>query len=325
MKGNINMEKQKRITLNAEKRKVIADVFQDHFESSSKYHQQHTDAIQTYNEMREQAKVKINDLVRFHQPQEDVDTIRAMNNKYGSSGGELYDDNCFHVQNTVPYVEEDYRGEKVERFDDVHIKFEASKDFLVSYYRDELKSKGLDPDYNARLGDNYEKRNPTYYNAESNIDKYLGYGSRNDASGQTSYHKDTWENDFKLWVIGTSYCHSRMFKADEQTYNWFKSFEVAKENVIMAHKNLFDHVNKKMEKLKLGLKSYRYFDQAKDLADRLGVVLNESVLDAHSSMALSIYSPSNLADLLTDEVEQTREEKIAIAKQLLQQQQNSLN
>ena len=32
MKGNINMEKQKRITLNADKRKVIADVFQDHFE-----------------------------------------------------------------------------------------------------------------------------------------------------------------------------------------------------------------------------------------------------------------------------------------------------
>ena len=66
-------------------------------------------------------------------------------------------------------------------------------------------------------------------------------------------------------------------------------------------------------------------NQAKELADKLGVVLNESILDAHSSMALSIYSPSNLADLLTDEVEQTREEKIAIAKQLLQQQQNSLN
>ena len=30
-----------------------------------------------------------------------------------------------------------------------------------------------------------------------------------------------------------------------------------------------DHVNKKMEKLKLGLKSYRYFDQAKELADKL--------------------------------------------------------
>ena len=36
-----------------------------------------------------------------------------------------------------------------------------------------------------------------------------------------------------------------------------------------------------MQKLKLGLKSYRYFDQAKELADKLGVVLNESILDAH--------------------------------------------
>ena len=102
MKGNKNMEKQKRITLNADKRKVIADVFQDHFESNSKYQKQHTDAIKTYNEMREQAKVKINDLVRFHQPQEDVDTIRAMSNKYGESGGRLYHDNCFHVQSNTP-------------------------------------------------------------------------------------------------------------------------------------------------------------------------------------------------------------------------------
>jgi hypothetical protein len=37
-------------------------------------------------------------------------------------------------------------------------------------------------------------------------------------------------------------------------------------------------------------------------------------------MALSIYSPTNLADLLTDEVEQTREEKIAIAKAMLKEQ-----
>ena len=153
----------------------------------------------------------------------------------------------------------------------------------------------------------------------------MGFGTRNDASGQSSYAKDTWDNDFKLWVIGSSYCRTRKFQTNNETYLWFKHFEVAKENVILAHKNLFSHVDKKMQKLKLGLKSYRYFDQAKELADKLGVVLNESVLDAHSSMALSIYSPTNLADLLTDEVEQTRDEKIAIAKQILQEQQNSLN
>ena len=56
-----------------------------------------------------------------------------------------------------------------------------------------------------------------------------------------------------------------------------------------------------------------------------GVVLNETMMNESSSLALSIYSPTNLADLLTDEVEQTRDEKIAIAKQLLQAQQNSLN
>ena len=318
------MEKQKRITLNADKRKVIADIFQQHFEDNSKYKKQHSEAIQRYNDLREQAKVEINGLVRFHQPQEDVDTIRAMNNKYGDSGGQLYHDNCFHVQNSTPRMDTDYNDNPVEKFDDVHVEFKANKEFLTAYYRDELKSKGLDPDYDVRLGDDYGKRNPTYYNAESNIDKYLGFGSRNDATGK-SFYKDEWANDFKLWVIGTSYCHSRMFKAHEDTYNWFKNFEVAKENVILAHKNLFDHVDKKMQKLKLGLKSYRYFDQAKELADKLGIALNESVLNESSSMALSIYSPTNLADLLTDEVEQTRDEKIAIAKQLLQAQQNSLN
>jgi hypothetical protein len=321
MKGNINMQKEKRQTLNADKRKVIADIFQQHFEDNSKYKKQHSEAIERYNDLREQAKVEINGLVRFHQPQEDVDTIRSMIKKYDRSGGELYHDNCFHVQNEKPRIEEDYDGNPKEYFDDVHIKFDANKEFLTSYYRDELKSKGLDADYDVRLGDDYGKRNPTYYNAESNINNYFGFGSRNDATGQ-SYYKDTWENDFKLWVIGTSYCHQRKFKAHEDTYLWFKNFEVAKENVIMAHKNLFEHVDKKMQKLKLGLKSYRYFDQAKELADKLGVVLNESVLNESSSMALSIYSPTNLADLLTDEVEQTREEKIAIAKQLLREQQS---
>ena len=102
----------------------------------------------------------------------------------------------------------------------------------------------------------------------------------------------------------------------------FKMFNTLRENVILTHEQLYSHVNSKMEKLKLGLKSYRYFDQAKELADKLGVVLNESVLNESSSMALSIYSPTNLADLLTDEVEQTREEKIAIAKKLMAEQIN---
>jgi len=47
-------------------------------------------------------------------------------------------------------------------------------------------------------------------------------------------------------------------------------------------------------------------------------MLNES-----SSLALSIYSPDNLASLLEDKEVLTRDQKIAIARQ--QQAQNSLN
>jgi len=316
------MQKEKRLTLNAEKRKVIADVFQDHFESGSKYKAKHNEAIQTYNDMRSVAKTKIEQLVRFHQPQEDVDTIRAMINKYGErNGGELHHDNCFYVQNATPRMDTDYNGNPKEVLDDVHIQFKAEKNFLTSYYRDELRSKGLDPDYNVRLDNDYDKRSPSYYNAESEINKYLGFSNdNNSSSNQTVKYKNSWENDFKIWVIGSSYCHNRMFQTDSENYEWFKSFEVAKENVVMAHEKLFHHVDEKMQKLKLGLKSYRYFDQAKELADKLGVALNETVLDAHSSMALSIYSPTNLADLLTDEVELTRDEKIAIAKAQMKEQ-----
>ena len=82
----------------------------------------------------------------------------------------------------------------------------------------------------------------------------------------------------------------------------------------MAHEKLFEYVEGKMKKLRLGLKSYKYFDQAKTLADKLGIPLNESILNESSSLALSIYSPENLASLLEDKEVLTREQKIAYFK-----------
>ena len=315
------MTKERKITLNAEKRKVVADQFQSFYEDKVK--DKLIQAKEQYDIMREQAKVAINKVVRFHQPQEDVDTIRNMISKYSNSGGDLYEDNCFYVQNPITKVDDD--GKEYTDDQEVHIRFDMGRKFARAYYRDEMRAKNLNPDYHLSIDNDYSKRNPKYYNDESNCNKFLGYSTSSNDDKSIITPKSKWDNDFKLWVIGSSYCHQRKFQTNNETYLWFKHFEVAKDNITLAHKNLFEHVNKKMEKLKLGLKSYRYFDQAKELADKLGVVLNESVLNESSSMALSIYSPTNLADLLTDEVEQTREEKIAIAKQLLQVQQNSLN
>ena len=159
-----------------------------------------------------------------------------------------------------------------------------------------------------------QKRNPKYYNDESACNKFLGFStsSNDDKSVITPVSK--WENDFKLWVIGTSYCRSRQFKVDENTLNFFKMYLASADEVIKQHQQIYSYVEGKMQKVRLGLKSYRTFDQAKQLADKVGVVLNETMLNESSSLALSIYSPDNLASLLEDKIEMTREEKIAYFK-----------
>ena len=106
------------------------------------------------------------------------------------------------------------------------------KDFLTSYYRDEMRAKGIDADYDVRLGDNYDKRNPTYYNSESAVNKFLGYGSRNDVSKSEMKPTDEWNNDFKLWVIGSDYCHSRMFQTDQKLMSGLKVSRLHKKMLL---------------------------------------------------------------------------------------------
>ena len=311
----------KKITLNADKRKVIADQFQSFYEDKVK--DKLIQAKEQYDTMREKAKVAIERVVRFHQPQEDVDTIRRMTQKYNRAGGELYEDNCFYVQRPITKVDDE--GREYVAQDEIHVRFDMGREFARAYYRYEMKAKGLNPDYKLSINDDYSKRNPKYYNDESACNKFLGFStsSNDDKSIITPVSK--WENDFKLWTIGSSYCHSRQFKVDETTMNFFKMYVASADNVIKEHQQLYSYVEGKMQKVRLGLKPYRTFDQAKQLADKVGVVLNETMLNESSSLALSIYSPDNLASLLEDKVEPTKAEKIAIAKKLLQQSVSSLN
>ena len=305
----------KKITLNADKRKVVADQFQSFYEDKVK--DKLVKAKEQYDIMRIKAKEMIEKVVRHHQPQEDVDTIRRMISKYNRSGGELYEDNCFYVQRPITKVDDE--GREYVSQDEVHVRFDMGRKFARAYYRDEMRAKGLNPDFNLSINDDYSKRNPKYYNDETAVNQYLGFShSRNDATG-TEYPVDKWREDFKLWTIGSSYCHSRQFKVDENTMNFFKMYVQSADNVIKEHQEIYSYVEGKMQKVRLGLKSYRYFDQAKALADKVGVVLNETMLNESSSMALSIYSPENLASLLEDKEVLTRDQKIAIAKKQMQQ------
>ncbi len=257
-------------------------------------------------------------IVRQYQPQQDVDTIRAMIKKYDSSGGELYHDNCFNFETDI--VDDEGKPDT----DRVSVSFclQENREFARAYYRDELIKANCDPDFQVRWNED-NKRNPKYYEEENKCDTWLGFRNSSNEDKSIMKPKAEWERD-KIWVIGTSYCHSRQFKVDQSTFEVFKMFNKVIGKVATQHALLFQHVEEKMKKLRLGLKSYRFFDQAKQLADKLGIPLNESILNESSSMALSVYSPENLASLLEDKVQPTREEKIAMAKQYLAQQ-NSLN
>ena len=304
----------KRLTLNAEKRKSIESVFQSHWIENSKFNKGLQEAKEKYNQMRVKMLSLVSNVVRQHQPQEDVDTIRAMSNKYGSSGGELYHDNCFNFETDIINDE----GERDKDTVRVDFSLDDNHGFARAYYRDELIKANCDPDFQVRWYDD-SKRNPKYYEEENKCDTWLGFRNSSNEDKSIIKPKAEWDRD-KIWVIGTSYCHTRQFKVDETTFNIFKEFNKLIGQVATQHQQLFSTVEEKMKKLRLGLKSYRYFDQAKALADKLGIALNESILNESSSMALSVYSPENLASLLEDKVEQTREEKIAIAKRLLQEQ-----
>ena len=313
------MTKERKITLNAEKRKVIADQFQSFYEDKVK--DKLIQAKEQYDLMREKAKVAIDKVVRFHQPQEDVDTIRSMIQKYNRAGGELYEDNCFYVQRPIKKVDDE--GREYDATDEINVRFDMGRKFARAYYRDEMKAKGLNPDFQLSINDDYSKRNPKYYNDESAVNTYLGFSNSSNEDKSITKPVAKWAEDFRLWVIGTSYCRSRQFRVDETTLEFFKMYRSSADNVVKEHEQMYSYVEGKMKTLRLGLKSYRHYDQAKALADKVGVVLNETMMNESSSMALSIYSPENLANLLEDKEVLTREQKIAFARK--QMQQNSLN
>jgi hypothetical protein len=307
--------------LNADKRKSIENVYENYLlTQTNKPRQTYDKAKAKFDEMYPKVWELITKVVRTHQPQEDVDTIKSMIAKYGDNGGRIHDDNCFYFTN--PTDEKDSEGKTRTNENEIHVEMTldasprgvSSNQFAYAYYYDELKQKGLDPDFELRWGN--EKRNPRYYETESKVREHLGFSRSNN---DDSKNKPVYEWKAKtIPVIGTSYCHSRQFKVDDITHSVFNEFVIAQEKLVQAHETMFKYVNEKVMKLRQGLRTYTKFSQAKQLFDKLGIPLNESAIDEQSSMALSVFSPDNLADMLTDKEEEfsSREEKIAYFKSL---------
>ena len=279
------------------------------------------EAKENFVELQPKIWELITKVVRKHQPQQDVDTINSMIDKYGDNGGRVHDDACFNF--ICPTEEKDSEGKTKIVDNDLHLdmKLDANVDrhydnrFAYAYYYDDLKQHGLDPDFEYRWGN--EKRNPRYYEAETEVKEFIGFSrNKNDDDKNKPINDPFWKHTIP--VIGTSYCGSRTFQVDDITHSTLNQFRIAQQELVRTHEAMFDYINEKVTKIEQGLKAYTKYSQAKELFDRLNIPLNESMLDDQSTMALSVFSPENLADMLTDQDEEfeSREAKIAHFKAL---------
>ena len=49
-------------------------------------------------------------------------------------------------------------AKSIKQNDEVHVRFDMGRKFARAYYRDEIKAKGLNPDYNLSIDNDYSKQ-----------------------------------------------------------------------------------------------------------------------------------------------------------------------
>ena len=299
--------------LNAQKRKSLVSHYEDHLRNKrTRVRMAYDEAKENFVELQPKIWELITKVVRKHQPQQDVDTINSMIDKYGDNGGRVHDDACF---NFICPTDESDNDLHLDMKLNAYVNNSYDNRFAYAYYYDDLKEHGLDPDFEYRWGN--EKRNPRYYEAETEVREFIGLTrNKNDDDKNKPINDPFWNHTIP--VIGTSYCGSRSFKVDDITPSTLNQFRIAQQELVRTQESMFDYINEKVTKIEQGLKSYTKYSQAKELFDKLGIPLNEAMLDDQSTMALSVFSPENLADMLKDKDDEfeSREAKIAHFKAL---------
>ena len=91
----------------------------------------------------------------------------------------------------------------------------------------------------------------------------------------------------------------------------------------MSHEKWIKSILNQMKEIKIGLKGYKYLDEAIELSNELGLAITDAEIVRTNSTGLTIYNPKNLADRIKgmkNKKEKTRAEKIA--ERLMYEQQN---
>ena len=130
-----------------------------------------------------------------------------------------------------------------------------------------------------------------------------------------------YNDQFYLDVIGTSHCRSRAIACTKDEYNIFLAWREAKAKVVSTHQTWISSIMKQADQLKIGLKAYRYLSEGIELANELGIQVDEAELVKSNSTGLTIYNPTNLANLIKGMKNKnvSREDKIKARLQYEQQ------
>ena len=314
--------------MNTEYRNKLYNRIKDVFEKEDTQERQaFLQAREDFDESQKNTFELARQVVERSYPTEDVATLRKFKKKYGDPCDVVAKDKCFYFSHSEDVDDEGDKKETKSHFDfglygNLNgVEYGSGEDnehFAHAYYREELKANGCNPDIIAQQSG--KDSNPHKTKHVDACNKFLGKGRYDDHIGMTS----KFDKQFLLDVIGTSHCRSRAIACTKAEYEQFEQWRMAKANVVSKHQTWIDSISKQTEQLKIGLKAYRYLSEGIELAKELGIELDEAELVRTNSTGLTIYNPSNLANLIKGmkNKNQTREQKIALRKAYEQSQLN---
>ena len=323
-----------RIRLNQEYRNKIANRIKAHLQ------QEDTHEKQTYDNLKGD-QIQLNDdawkmaekIVRRHYTEDDVEKAYYLQNKF-ENVSTIAKDSCFHFHYMGNVEERDYdnnpvmREKAIEKHFDFRLNgsidtennssYSNDNDYGYALFRDELKAQdNCNPD--ILIEQEGKDNNPHKTKYVDNNNQYLG----DDDKG---YGKQ-WNEKYQLDLIGRDYCRDRSIACSEDEFMFLIDWKRQKAQFVMAHEKWIKSILNQMKEIKLGLKGYKYLDEAIELCTELGLAITDAEIVRTNSTGLTIYNPKNLADRvksMKNKREKTREEKIA-ERLLYEKQQQAIN
>jgi len=298
-----------KIRMNTEYRNKLYNRIKDVFEKEDTQERQaFMESREQFNEMQGHAFDVARAVVERSYPSTDVATLRHFKKKYGDPCDVVAKDKCFYFSHSEDVDDEGETKSTKSHFDfglygnlngNEYGDNEERDHFAHAYYREELKANGLNADIIAQQEGKENNPHKTKHIDANN--KFLGkssssghYYNDNDVSGLC---KD-YNSQFYLDVIGTSHCRSRAIACTKKEYEIFLMWREAKAKVVSTHQTWISSIMKQADQLKIGLKAYRYLSEGIELANELGIQVDEAELVKSNSTGLTIYNPTNLANLI---------------------------